>query len=70
MVRTIKDYFQSLAELSTATPLERLELDLLKVQEEVQKISNILWQAWLDLLPKRLFHHRLTGILLTSLIPY
>ncbi|HLW33795.1 MAG TPA: AAA domain-containing protein [Aequorivita sp.] len=55
MVRTIKDYFQSLAELSTATPLERLELDLLKVQEEVQKISNILWQAWLDLLPKRLF---------------
>src|SRR5690554_5747055 len=39
MVKAIKDYFQSLAKLSTCTPLERLELDLQEAQEEIQGIS-------------------------------
>ena len=54
MIRAVQDYFQSLAQLSTCTPLEKLQIDLIKVQEEVQKASALLWSAWLDSLPKRL----------------
>ena len=53
-VRAIKEYYDSLSKLSASVSLEKLEWDLVKTQEEVQKISENLWHSWLDLLPKRL----------------
>ena len=51
-VRAIKEYYDSLSKLSASVSLEKLEWDLVKTQEEVQKISENLWHSWLDLLPR------------------
>ena len=38
-IKLIKEYYDSLSKLSASVALEKLEWDLVKAQEEVQKIS-------------------------------
>lgn len=52
--RNIKAYFDALNKLSSSPPIEKLQTELVKAQKELEKISNTLWNSWLNQLPQRL----------------
>jgi very-short-patch-repair endonuclease len=54
--RKVRQYFDHLAELTASKPVEDVSREQRELVEELAQTSDLLWNAWLRLQPKRLSH--------------
>jgi very-short-patch-repair endonuclease len=50
----VVQYFHKLIELNAAAPVEQISEEKMKLAEEMEETSSLLWDKWLRLQPKRL----------------
>lgn len=53
-IRKVSKYFQALAQLQKATPLEQLSAEMARLERALGENAQSLWRSWLRLQPSRL----------------